>query len=152
MYRIDDSLKEFLESQVAAQAGTADTSGRPSIVNAWGPRVNPDGTVSVFFDTRRAGQPLANLATNPRIADVFGDQISYRSVQLKGRWLATAAATDAEYAWVQRHRELFASATVLVGDSPDSVRNTWGEEVTRVDFAPESAFDQTPGPNAGVPL
>jgi adenylate cyclase len=27
----------------------------------------------------------------------------------------------------------------------------WGAEVTRVDFDVEAAFDQTPGPNAGLP-
>ena len=152
MYDVTPELKEFLESQVAVQAGTADASGRPAIVNAWGPRVNRDGTITVFFDTRRAAQPLANLATNPRIALVFGDPITYKSVQVKGRWLATLAASVADLEWVQRHRELFASATVLVGDSPDSMRNMWGEEVTRVDLAPEAAFDQTPGPNAGATL
>jgi predicted pyridoxine 5'-phosphate oxidase superfamily flavin-nucleotide-binding protein len=152
MLPVDPELKDFLEGGVAAQAGTADPSGRPAVTNAWGPRVNRDGTVTVFFDTRRAGPALANLALNPRIAVVFADPVSYRSVQLKGRWRSTSAVSEEDRAWVQRHRELYASATVLVGDSPDSMRNMWGAEVTRVDFDVEAAFDQTPGPNAGLPL
>ena len=71
MLPVDPELKDFLEGGVAAQAGTADPSGRPAVTNAWGPRVNRDGTVTVFFDTRRAGPALANLALNPRIAVVF---------------------------------------------------------------------------------
>ena len=99
-----------------------------------------------------AGPALANLALIPRIAVVFADPVSYLSVQLKGRWRSTSAVSEEDRAWVQRHRELYASATVLVGDSPDSMRNMWGAEVTRVDFDVEAAFDQTPGPNAGLPL
>ncbi len=153
MYRIDASLKEFLESGVAAQAGTADQNGRPYILWVWGPRVNPDGTMSVFLDTPRAGQALANLALNRKLAVVFADPVTYRSVQLKGTWRSTAAPTPGDCEWVKRHRDLFASSTVLVGDDPQAIRNTWMEgDVTRVDFEVEQAFDQTPGPHAGLPL
>lgn len=152
MYSIDAPLKEFLESGVAAQAGTADLAGRPAIIWAWGPRVNPDGSITVFFDTPRAARALANLATNGSIAVIFADPITYRSVQIKGRWRSSAQPTDEERAWVRNHRDRFASVTVLIGDSPEAMRNTWMEDTTRIDFEPEAGFDQTPGPNAGLPL
>ncbi len=152
MYQLDAELKAFLESGVALQAGTADLDGKPHGGSAWGPRVNSDGSVSIFLDTRRAARPLANLAVNPRIAVVFGDPVSYRSVQLKGRWIATSAATPEENEWVTRHRETLATNLVLVGDDPNSVRNLWMTDVLRIDFVVDAAFDQTPGPNAGMPL
>lgn len=152
MYVIDQELKEFLESGVALQVGTADLDGKPHGGSAWGPRVNEDGSMTIFLDTRRAGRPLANLAVNPRIAAVFAHPVLYRSVQLKGRWTATRAATAAETEWVERHRELFATNVILVGETPESVRNTWMTDVIRIDFVVDSAFDQTPGPNAGQPL
>lgn len=152
MFHIDAELKAFLESGVALQAGTASLDGKPHCGSAWGPRVNEDGTVSVFLDTRRAARPLANLAVNPRIAVIFAHPVSYRSVQIKGRWKATSAPTDDDEAWVKHHRELFATNVILVGESPESVRNTWMTDVIRVDFAPDAAFDQTPGPGAGLAL
>ncbi|MGE0599791.1 MAG: pyridoxamine 5'-phosphate oxidase family protein [Dehalococcoidia bacterium] len=152
MFQIDPALKEFLESGIAVQVGTADREGHPRAAAAWGPRVNADGSVSVFLDAERSPRPLANLAENPKIAVVFGDPISYRSVQLKGRWKATSAPTAEEKAWVKRHREQYASVTVLVGDRAEAMRNTWMEEVIRIDLEVDAAFDQTPGPNAGLPL
>ena len=152
MYVIDPELKEFLESGVALQVGTADLDGKPHGSSAWGPRVNDDGSMTVFLDTRRAGRPLANLAVNPKIAVVFAHPVAYRSVQLKGRWTSTRAATPEDNEWVGRHREQFATNVVLVGESPESVRNMWMTDVIGIDFVVESAFDQTPGPNAGQPL
>lgn len=152
MYRIDAELKEFLESGVALQVGTANLDGEPHGGSAWGPRVNDDGTCTVFLDTRRAARQLANLAMNPKLAVVFAHPVSYRSVQLKGRWISTSAATKEDDDWVKLHREQFATNVVLIGDSPETIRNTWMLDVIRIDFAVEAAFDQTPGPNAGQPL
>jgi hypothetical protein len=132
--------------------GTASAEGKPHAVAGWGARVNGDGTMSVFIEAKRAARPLANLATNPKIAVVFGDPITYRSVQLKGRWRSTAVPSEEDERWVTHHRDLFHSTTALVGDNPNSIRNLWMDEVTRIDFDVHEAFDQTPGPEAGRPL
>ena len=152
MFVIDPELKAFLEAGVASQLGTASAAGRPSAVNAWGPRVNTDGTVSVFIDTIRAATPMANLATNPRVAVIFADPMSYRSIQLKGRWRGCSVASPEEERWVARHRDNLASTLALVGDDPASKSNSAWDELTRIDFDVEHAFDQTPGPLAGRPL
>lgn len=153
MYEFDPATKGFLENGgLAAQVGSADPNGRPQIAAAWGPRENGDGTMTVFLDTARAARTLANLAMNRNIALIVADPISYRSVQFKGEWLSTAAPTEEEQAWVQRHREGFASNLALVGDSPGAIRNMWMDEITRIDFTVRAAFDQTPGPQAGQPL
>ena len=153
MYEFDPATKAFLEGGgLAAQVGSADANGRPQVAAAWGPRENGDGTLSVFLDTARAGRTLANLAMNRRIALIVADPISYRSIQFKGEWLTAAVPTEEERAWVQRHREVFASNLALVGDSPGAIRNMWMEETTRIDFTVHAAFDQTPGPQAGQPL
>jgi len=152
MFVIDAGLKEFIEGGVAAQLGTASADGRPNAVNAWGPRPNPDGTMTIFIDTPRAARPIANLAANPRVAVIVADPVSYRSIQFKGRWRGCSVPSAEEEAWVQRHRELLASNLALVGDDPESKWNTSMKELTRLDFDVEEAFDQTPGPQAGRPL
>jgi hypothetical protein len=152
-YRIDDALKEFLESGVAVLVGTGDHQGRPGVGQGWGPRVHDDGnTVDVFVDTARAQSILANLEENPRIAMTVAHPVSVRSVQLKGAFRGSGEATDIDRSWVQRHREAFVTSTSLVGDPPEVIRNLWLDEVVRLTFSVEAAFDQTPGPGAGKPL
>jgi hypothetical protein len=153
MYEIGDELKMFVESGVAVLIGTGDAEGRPRIDYGWGPRVRPDGvTVDVFLDLERADRALANLQENNKIAMTVGDPVSYRSVQLKGVHHETRAANDDDRAWVGRHREEFLASTSLVGDPPNTIRNLWLDDVVRVAFVVDSAFDQTPGPEAGKPL
>lgn len=152
MYAIDADLEAFLLGGVACQVATADLEGRPQSGWAWGPRVNADGSLTLFVETKRAARRLANLPLNPRVAAIFADPISYRSIQLKGTWLSTRGATEEDQAWVKRHRELFASNVVLIGEGPEAIRNMYMSDIIRIDMRVDAAFDQTPGPEAGKPL
>lgn len=152
MFVIDSEMKAFLQGGVASQLGTASAEGRPNAVNAWGPRVNEDGSLTIFIDTVRAAGPLSNLATNPRAAVIFADPITYRSIQLKGRWRGASRPTPEEERWVARHRDSLSAALAVIGDDPESKRNTAWDDLTRIDLDVDHAFDQTPGPQAGRPL
>ena len=153
MFKIDADLKEFVESGVACLVGSGDSAGRPHMAQAWGPRVHDDGaTIDVFIDAPRAARTLANLQENPRIAMTLAHPVTYRSVQLKGVFRSTADPADGDLEWVRRHRDEFLVSTTLVGDPPDTIRNLWMDDVVRVSFVAERAFNQTPGPEAGKPL
>jgi hypothetical protein len=153
MYRIDDSLKEFIESDVATLVGTGDDEGRPQIAYGWAPRVvNPDGVVEVFLDTARAEGTISNLRANGRIAVTMAHPVSYRSVQIKGKFRDVSDPEEADIPYVQERREGFVTSTSLIGDPPNTIRNMWLDEVIKVAFTVDAAFDQTPGPNAGQPL
>jgi predicted pyridoxine 5'-phosphate oxidase superfamily flavin-nucleotide-binding protein len=152
MFRIDENLKDFIESGVATLVGTGDSSGRPHVAYGWAPRVVDGGLVEVFVDTARADKTIANLRENGRIAMTVAHPVAYRSVQLKGGFQSVGEPGDADRAYVQQRREQFLTTTSLIGDPPASIRNTWLEDVVRIAFIVESAFDQTPGPNAGKPL
>ena len=153
MYKIDAELKEFIESGVACLVGTGNAEGRPHVVYGWGPRVRAGGAeVDVFIDAPRSATALSDLRENPRIALTLAHPVSYRSVQLKGSFRSTQEPDDEDLARVQAHRDAFLVTTTLVGDPPNTITNLWMEEVVRVSFAVERAFDQTPGPEAGKPL
>jgi hypothetical protein len=154
MFRIDDELKEFIESGVAVVLGTASGERRPLVNYAWGPRVQESGGgLHVFLERPRAQPALANLEATGLVAVTFAEPVSYRSIQLKGRYLGSEPATPEEEVWVQRHRDAFASQTALIGDSPGVRRNAWMDErLLRLEIEVNGAFDQTPGPNAGEPL
>jgi hypothetical protein len=78
--------------------------------------------------------------------------VSVRSVQLKGSFRDSGLPDEPDKQYVQQRREDFVTSTSLIGDPPDVIRATWLEDVVRVTFTVEQAFDQTPGPNAGQPL
>lgn len=153
MFHIDDELKELLEGGVAVVVGTADAAMRPHVTPGWGPRVMGDRcSIHLFLESARAEQAIADLQATGRIAMTVADPVSYRSVQIKGCFIGTTPVTPDEETWVQRHRDAFASTTALVGESPEAIRNAWMQDVVRVEFEAERAFDQTPGPMAGRPL
>ena len=153
MYRIDDDLKEFVESGVATIVGTGDAHGRPQMSLGWGPRVDDDRTVmQVFLDAAAGEAMVENLSANPRIAVTIAHPVSYRSVQFKGLVRQTGAPSEEERAWVRQQRGAFLTSTSLVGDPPETIRNMWSDDVVRVVFTVEQAFDQTPGPEAGKRL
>jgi hypothetical protein len=152
-FRIDAALKELVESGVAVLVSTGDSERRPHVAYGWGPRIREDGrTIDVFLDSARAGQTLANARANGKIAMTVAEPVSVRSVQFKGLFRDTGAATAEDAEWVRRHRDAFVVTTSLVGDPPDVIRGMWMDDVLRVSFTAERAFDQTPGPNAGRPL
>jgi predicted pyridoxine 5'-phosphate oxidase superfamily flavin-nucleotide-binding protein len=152
MYRIDDKLKEFIEAGPATIIGTGDAGGRPHVAYGWAPRVTDTSTVEVFLDTARAERTLSNLSDNKRIAVTFADPVSVRSVQLKGTFERRFEPNDADQTWVRQAREAFVVSTSLIGDPPTVIRNLWLDDVIGIVVNVESAFDQTPGPDAGRPL
>lgn len=153
MYVVSEELRELIESGVAVSVATADAAGHPHLNTGWGPRIGADGTTaSVFIDRARMAPTADDLETTGRIAMTVGDPVSYRSVQLKGTALAVSDPGDEDREWVRRHREAFMVSIALIGDPPALGRNMWTDEVVRIDFTVEQAFDQTPGPDAGRPL
>lgn len=154
MYEIADSLKEFIESPVAAVLGTASAAGRPHVTYCWGPAVGDDRrSVAFHVNETVATEALADIVETGRIALTVADPITYRSVQLKGRCLGTGPASGEDEAFVQRHFESFLSITAVIGDPPAAIRNLKrSEPLRRFVFEVEAAFDQTPGPDAGRPL
>jgi hypothetical protein len=152
-FRIDADLKAFIESGVAVLVATGNEQRRPHVTYGWGPRVRDDGrTIDVFLDTARAGQTLSNAQATRRMAMTVADPVSVRSAQFKGTYVDTGVPADEDSAWVQRHREAFVVSTSLIGDPPDAIRGLWMDDIVRVSFIVEKAFDQTPGPGAGKPL
>lgn len=152
-FKIDDRLKEFIESPVAVVVGTGDDSGRPHVTNGWGPRVLDDRcTVDLFLDIERAFFTLQDLQANGRIAMTIADPVSYRSAQFKGKFRHSRAVTDDDREWVQKHREAFAAAIAIIGDPNAVIGTLWMDPITHISFTVERAFDQTPGPEAGRPL
>ena len=157
--RIDDELKAYLESGPSVVVGTRDLGLVPEITRAWGPRVSEDRrSVSVCVPLATSAKTLDNLASNGRIALSCALPTNVKSVQLKGTCIATTEPDGADLAAVEEHRNKFAARNERIGVPPHLVEILWRRELetspvlVKIRFVPEQTFDQTPGPDAGLPL
>jgi len=153
MLVIDRELKGFLESGLAIALATRSADLRPHAQRVWGAKVSPDGrSVEVFVDRPAAAQTMANLRDNGRVATVFVNILTNRSVQLKGRCVEVGDPGPEDWSIIDRHREGFTGATSALGFPAQMISNLWSTQVVKVRFVVEDLFDQTPGPGAGRPL
>ncbi|HWO73070.1 MAG TPA: pyridoxamine 5'-phosphate oxidase family protein [Dehalococcoidia bacterium] len=153
MLVIDSDLKAFLESGLAIALATRSADLHPHAQRVWGAKVFPDGrSVEVFVDRPAATQTMANLRDNGRVATVFVDILTNRSVQLKGRCVEVGDPDPDDWRIIERHREEFTEATSALGFPARMISNLWSTQVVKVRFVVEDLFDQTPGPGAGRPL
>jgi hypothetical protein len=154
MYEISGDLLELLQGGIASVVGTADGDNRPHVSAGWGTSAAGDGrTLSTYIEVARCQQALADVAETGRMAITVASPISYRSVQFKGRCVATRLATPEEEAQVTAGADLFLSTVALIGDPPQATRNLkMSGPMRRFEIEVEAAFDQTPGPGAGKPL
>ena len=156
---ITAQLKDFLESGVSVVAGTRDSACVPEALRAWGPRVGRDGrSVSLCVAVATSGRALSNLRDNGRIAVTFCLPTDYKTIQLKGRYVGTARPDGQDLAAVERHRNSFLASATRIGVGRGFMEGLWQKELVesagmlKISFVADHAFDQTPGPDAGVQL
>jgi len=156
---ISEELKTFLEGPVSVLIGTRDSRLIPEITRAWGPRVADDlHGVSLCVPLATSRKSLDNLEANGEIVAVFSLPTDYRTIQLKGRLLATGEPNSMDLAAVERHRDTFAKINERHGRTREQVEGFWQAEIrtspalVRILFVIRQVFDQTPGPGAGRSL
>lgn len=156
---IDDPLKAFLESGVSVLLGTRDSGLNPEITRGWGPRVSRDRTsIRLCVPLATSRKTLENLEENGLIAVAFSLPTSYKTIQLKGRFIETVEPNATDLRAVERHREAFCSLNEELGVARHLLDSFWQAEVATspilvaIRFHPDEIFDQTPGPKAGSRL
>jgi hypothetical protein len=149
---IPDRVIEVLRGPSVIWLGTRDRELRPAHAYATAAVVHDDRqTVTFFVSEGRSKRALADLEDNARVALAFG-QASHEAYQLKGSYLSSRAASDAEYALMEAYRE-----KVWRG-----LAQYWPEELVKpmilgasyrpsiaITFRVEEVYLQTPGPGAG---
>lgn len=146
----------LIEQGVSVIVASRDAQLRPSLMRAMGSQLGADGAlITVYLRPSQARPLLADLAAGGPIAVVFSDPASNRTLQVKAGGARARAVTPADQAVLRRYRVSMQQRIGQVGFGPDFVAAFLAapaDDLVALEFTPESAFDQTPGPGAGRTL
>lgn len=141
---------------VSANLATRDAALRPHLTRVLGFRLSPDGRgVTVFVPAPASTDVLADLRANGRVAVVFSEPATNRTVQLKGGDARVAPLQPQDLEHLRAYRDGFAEAIGALGFPRAVAQTVLGvppEDIVAVHFTPQQGFDQTPGPRAGRAL
>lgn len=141
---------------VSTIASSCDASLRPSLMRAVGSTISADGrTVTVFLARRQSRQLLQDLAATGQIAVVFSQPYSHRTLQVKASQVRVRPMHDGDVPALTHYLEGMEKEVALVGFDATFTQAMLAyrqDDVMVISFEPAEAFDQTPGPRAGVRL
>ena len=141
---------------VSVNVASRDAALRPSLMRAVGSDVAPDGSrITVYLARSQSGQLLQDIASTGHLAVVFSEPATHRSVQLKAGAATLRPATESDRPVLARYLASMEHEVARVGFPPPLTRAMLAcrlDDVVAVTFAPEEAYDQTPGPRAGKSL
>jgi len=149
-------LLALMRRGVSVIVGSRDRGHRPSLMRALGSQVAVDGSaVTVFLSQRQAAPLLADLQAGGPIAVVFSEPSTHRTIQLKASATEARRATPQDEPALQAYLLSMERELALVGIAAPMTRAMLSyalDDLVAVGFQPEQAFDQTPGPRAGLAL
>lgn len=153
----DPAILALLAGPIAISVATSDERLRPSLAHVYGCR--PDTapqSLRLFVIRDETEMVLANIAANRRVAAVFSDVRTFRSLQIKGVD-ARAVTFDAADAIARTtHQHLVAEEIVSLGYAPGPARAYFSAPATAdfvtILFTASDIYQQTPGPGAGAKL
>jgi hypothetical protein len=148
-------LADFCQSGLSVVVGTRGPDGWPVAGRAKGCRIDSEGRVRVFLRRAASAAILDAVAQGGGVAATFSRPSDHRTIQLKaGRGVLVEPGAD-DIAEAERQLALFRDELAGIGYPPAF---TWPftlvhpGDLAAVEFLPEAAFVQTPGPSAGSPL
>lgn len=144
----------LMRRRVSIIAATRDAQQRPHLMRALGCRLAPDRReLTLFLSSGSCAELLADLRENGRIAVVFCEPSTDRSLQLKGEGVCIEPPAPGDAALVEHYVECFADEIATLGFDRVLVKTMFHhapQELVTVRFVPNEAYEQTPGPQAGA--
>ncbi|KRD16612.1 hypothetical protein ASE39_12040 [Acidovorax sp. Root267] len=153
---LDPGRTAMVSKGVSAIVASCSAALQPSIMRAVGSHLSADGhCVTVYLRRSQSRQLLQDIADTGRIAVVFSEPATHRTLQLKALQAHQRAATEEDLPVLQAYLRSMEHEVGLVGYGPRYVGAMLAAplaDVVAVSFTPTAAFDQTPGPRAGAAL
>ena len=156
---IDDTQAAFLQGGVsisAASSGVRPAPTFPSLCRVLACEVAADRRrLTVLVSRAQAAQLLQDVGESGRLAVVFSQPSTHRTLQIKGEHAQIGPASARQLDAVRRHRDAFVSEVVPLG-FPDSLVRLLltcdDDDILAISTIPVAVFDQSPGPRAGSML
>jgi hypothetical protein len=152
---LDVEHATFIQGSVSVIVASRNAQLVADVVRGCGCRVSRDRRqVTVLVEPSRAGTLLEDIAVNGRIAAVFSQPSTHRTIQLKGSDACVVRVTPTDRAVAARHLASWKHELGSIGYTPELAAAVRGaaEHVAAIRFTPSAAFQQTPGPGAGQRL
>ena len=153
---IPPDLVAMMARGVSAIVASRDSANLPSLMRAMGSAVTDEGrSITVYVSRRQAGQLIADIAFSGHVAVVFSEPATHRTVQVKATQATLRDATAQDETVLTAYLRSMEHELALVRIAPQLTRAMLAhrlEDVVAIQFTPEQAFDQTPGPKAGARL
>jgi len=154
--RIPPELLAMMARGVSVIVASRDATLRPSMMRAMGSHVEKQGRrITVFVSRAQSPQLLQDLAAGAPVAAVFSEPATHLCVQVKASRVAMRDAVPDDEPLLARYLASMEREVQRVGFPPHLTRAMLAcrvPDLVAVEFEPEQAFDQTPGPRAGKPL
>jgi hypothetical protein len=153
---LDETNAAFIEGGVSINASSRTSENVPVMARAVGCRVSPDRrTVTLLFHGPAAEDFLESIRISRRIAVVFSEPSTLRTIQLKGSDAVAAVAPRRDVEMTRAYCNTIVAILSPLGYPEPMLRAIlWSEPegLRTVSFTPTEAFLQTPGPRAGERL
>lgn len=153
---IDAELANFLVSGTSINLGSSGAHLRPSVARALGARVADDRrSVRLLLSCHQSAALIEHVRQSGRVAAVFSQPTTHRTVQLKGDDARIEPQIDLDLATVRRYRHDFVRELGAIGYRAEviySFLHCPDADILALVFTPSSAFVSTPGPKAGQVL
>lgn len=153
---IDNDNAAFIQTGVSISLAACAPGRRPSMSRGLACKLLDGGCrVGIALRRSQSAEVLENIRLTGRVAVVFSQPTTNRTVQLKGVDACIAAFDPADQALIDQHIADFVPEVVALGTPADMVRALLAytlDDMVMVVYTPSAGFDQTPGPKAGERL
>ncbi len=153
--RLGASQADWIQGSVSIIVGSRNAHLHPHLMRGLGCRVAPDRRrVTVLMAAHSATDVIDDLRDNASIAVVFTQPSSNRALQLKGNDASIASCSAADEGLSQHYLRSFIEEISQLGFAAPVARNILAhqDDLVAITFTIASAFEQTPGPQAGQTL
>lgn len=153
---LDERSAAMMQLGGAMAVASCDAQHRTSLVWGHGSRISEDRrSVTVFVAASQSAELLQHVAQTQRIAVVYTEMPSNRSLQIKGQDAAVSPLEPGDHARVMANCAAFVAKALQEGYPEPPMRayvRVEPDDIVAVSFTPSAAFVSTPGPHAGQPL
>jgi len=156
VHPIDQETADFIQWSVSINVATRNASNRPAVARATGCSLSPDcQRLSIYLARTHNQTVLDNLQENRQLAVVISRPSTHKTIQFKGNDACIRPLLPDDQANIRAYIESFKQEIRGIGYPPafcDAIMPPLDTDFVAIEFTPDRAYSQTPGPQAGKKL